>query len=257
MPSKWLSCWLSRVVLSQVLISSSTSVEWTILAEEARTHQFAYHVRDAPTISDGEYDLLMRRLKALEDARPSLRTPDSPTQQVGGAIFSTEFQAVDHLERMLSLDNAFSTEEMLEWHARVTRDAGGAELHYLCELKIDGLAVNLLYEGGRLARALTRGDGRTGEDVTLNVRTIRGVPTELHGDRVPALVEVRGEVFFPIEAFGDLNASLVEAGKAPFANPPQCRCGVAAAENRGSRPPARCGCWCTASAPAVVWTSIA
>ncbi len=193
--------------------------EWTTLAEEARAHQFAYHVKDAPTISDGEYDLLMRRINAIEDVHPGLRTPDSPTQQVGGAIFSTDFTAVDHLERMLSLDNAFSPEELTAWAARVERDSGGAPHHFLCELKIDGLAVNLLYEDGRLTRALTRGDGRTGEDVTLNVRTIEGVPTELAGDDVPRLVEVRGEVFFPIEAFGDLNAGLVEAGKAPFANP--------------------------------------
>ena len=193
--------------------------EWETLAEEARGHQFAYHVKDEPTVSDGEYDALMRRLNALEDEHPSLRTPDSPTQQVGGAVFSTDFQAVDHLERMLSLDNAFSAEELAAWAARVERDAGGATFHYLCELKIDGLAVNLLYENGRLTRALTRGDGRTGEDVTLNVRTVQGVPTELHGDDVPELVEVRGEVFFPIEAFGDLNAGLVEAGKPPFANP--------------------------------------
>lgn len=193
--------------------------EWETLAEEARGHQFAYHVKDAPTVSDGEYDALMKRLNALEDEHPSLRTPDSPTQQVGGATFSTDFTAVDHLERMLSLDNAFSAEELAAWAARVERDAGGASFHWLCELKIDGLAINLLYENGRLTRALTRGDGRTGEDVTLNVRTIDGVPTELHGDDVPELVEVRGEVFFPIEAFGDLNASLVEQGRPPFANP--------------------------------------
>ena len=193
--------------------------EWEDLAEQARGHQFAYHVKDAPTISDGEYDALMRRLNALEDDHPSLRTPDSPTQQVGGAVFSTDFQAVDHLERMLSLDNAFSPEELAAWADRVERESGGAPVHYLCELKIDGLAVNLLYEYGRLTRGLTRGDGRTGEDVTLNVRTIDGVPTELHGDDVPELVEVRGEVFFPIEAFADLNAGLVEAGKPPFANP--------------------------------------
>lgn len=193
--------------------------EWEALAEEARGHQFAYHVKDAPTVSDGEYDALMKRLNALEDEHPSLRTPDSPTQQVGGATFSTDFTAVDHLERMLSLDNAFSAEELAAWAARVERDAGGASFRWLCELKIDGLAINLLYENGRLTRALTRGDGRTGEDVTLNVRTIDGVPTELHGDDVPELVEVRGEVFFPIEAFGDLNASLVEQGRPPFANP--------------------------------------
>ena len=195
--------------------------EWTDLAEQATAHQFAYHVKDAPTVSDGEYDALMKRLNALEDEWPSLRTPESPTQTVGGAIFSTDFQAVDHLERMLSLDNAFAPEEMLEWAGRVEREAGQG-FHYLCELKIDGLAINLLYEKGRLTRALTRGDGRTGEDVTLNVRTIDGIPTELAGTTehpVPDLVEVRGEVFFPIEAFADLNASLVEAGKAPFANP--------------------------------------
>ncbi len=193
--------------------------EWGDLAEEIRGHQFTYHVKDAPTVSDGEYDRLVRRLTELEESHPSLRTPDSPSQQVGGAVFSTDFQAVDHLERMLSLDNAFSPEELAAWAARVEREAGGTAYHFLCELKIDGLAVNLLYEDGRLTRALTRGDGRTGEDVTLNVRTIEGVPTELSGRSVPELLEVRGEVFFPIEAFGDLNAALVEAGKPPFANP--------------------------------------
>ncbi|MDQ2757519.1 MAG: NAD-dependent DNA ligase LigA [Actinomycetota bacterium] len=192
--------------------------EWTELAEQARGHQFAYHVQDRPTVSDGAYDALMRRLGELEDEHPSLRTPQSPTQQVGGAAFSTDFQAVDHLERMLSLDNCFSADELREWAARVARDAQ-AEPHYLCELKIDGLAVNLLYEDGRLTRALTRGDGRTGEDVTLNVRTIEGIPHRLAGSDHPRRVEIRGEVYFPTEAFGDLNAALVEAGKAPYANP--------------------------------------
>ncbi len=193
--------------------------EWTDLAEQAGAAQFAYHVKDAPTISDGEYDGLIRRLTELEDEHPELRTPQSPTQQVGGAVFSTDFQAVDHLERMLSLDNCFSPEELAAWAARVTRDSGRADFHYLCELKIDGLAVNLLYEKGRLVRALTRGDGRTGEDVTHNVRTIDGIPHQLAGTDHPARVEVRGEVFFPLEGFADLNASLVEAGKPPFANP--------------------------------------
>jgi DNA ligase (NAD+) len=193
--------------------------EWTELAEQATAAQFAYHVKDAPTISDGEYDLLIRRLNALETEYPELRTPQSPTQQVGGAVFSTDFQAVDHLERMLSLDNCFSPEELAQWAARVTRDAGTAAYHYLCELKIDGLAVNLLYENGRLTRALTRGDGRTGEDVTHNVRTIDGIPHQLVGSGHPKRVEIRGEVFFPLEGFAELNASLVEAGKAPFANP--------------------------------------
>ncbi|MFZ5872162.1 MAG: NAD-dependent DNA ligase LigA, partial [Actinomycetota bacterium] len=192
--------------------------QWTELAEEIRGHQFAYYVRDAPVISDGEYDALVHRLEELEQAYPGLRTPDSPTQTVGGT-FSTEFAPVDHLERMLSLDNAFSTEELTAWAARVEREAGGADVHYLCELKIDGLAVSLLYEGGRLTRAATRGDGRTGEDVTHNVRTIEGVPHVLAGDGLPERVEVRGEVFFPVEAFEQLNASLVEAGRPPFANP--------------------------------------
>ena len=139
--------------------------QWTELAEQVRAHQFSYHVKDAPTISDGEYDALIRELMALEDRYAELRTPDSPSQQVGAA-FSTDFAAVDHLERMLSLDNAFSVLELAAWAERVERDVaseGGAAYHYLCELKIDGLAVNLLYERGRLVRAATRGDGRTGE----------------------------------------------------------------------------------------------
>ncbi|HEV7195078.1 MAG TPA: NAD-dependent DNA ligase LigA [Pedococcus sp.] len=205
------------------IVSSTVPQEarhaWAELAEQASDAQFAYHVKDAPTISDGEYDELIRRLNALETDYPELRTPQSPTQQVGGAVFSTDFQAVDHLERMLSLDNCFSPQELAQWAARVTRDAGTAAYHYLCELKIDGLAVNLLYENGRLTRALTRGDGRTGEDVTHNVRTIEGIPHQLAGSGHPKRVEIRGEVFFPLEGFAELNASLVEAGKAPFANP--------------------------------------
>ncbi|HEY0360279.1 MAG TPA: NAD-dependent DNA ligase LigA [Mycobacteriales bacterium] len=187
------------------------------LSEEILGHQFAYYVSDAPTVSDAEYDTLLRELTELEATYPALRTPESPTQRVGGT-FSTEFTAVDHVERMLSLDNAFSREELEAWNDRVVREVG-TRVHYLCELKIDGLAINLLYERGRLTRALTRGNGVTGEDVTLNIRTIAGIPHQLPGDDVPELVEVRGEVFFPTAAFADLNAALVEAGKAPFANP--------------------------------------
>ncbi|HET8615063.1 MAG TPA: NAD-dependent DNA ligase LigA [Actinomycetales bacterium] len=191
---------------------------WTMLADEIRGHRFAYYVRDAPTISDGAFDALLRELEALEEEHPGLRTPDSPTQVVGGT-FSTSFTAVDHPERMLSLDNVFSTDELAAWFARVERDSGQDELHWLCELKVDGLAIDLVYEGGRLTRAATRGDGRTGEDVTLNVRTLRDVPHTLTGTGVPALLEVRGEVYFPVAEFAELNASLVEAGRAPFANP--------------------------------------
>ncbi|WP_031465242.1 NAD-dependent DNA ligase LigA [Sciscionella sediminilitoris] len=190
------------------------------LAEEINGHRFRYYVRDAPTISDGEFDTLFRELENLEAEHPGLISADSPTQQVG--TYSTEFVAVDHLERMLSLDNAFDTEELTAWYERVTKETTTSEPHFLCELKIDGLAINLRYENGALTKALTRGDGRTGEDVTLNVRTLADVPDTLTpSDRfpVPELIEVRGEVFFRVEDFAELNAKLVEAGKEPFANP--------------------------------------
>ncbi|MBM4513837.1 NAD-dependent DNA ligase LigA, partial [Rhodococcus hoagii] len=182
-------------------------------------------------VSDGEFDQLFGELNALEERHPDLRTPDSPTQLVGGG-FATEFKAVDHLERMLSLDNVFDYDELRTWIGRIEaevsdgRSAGSAaahpDLHYLCEVKIDGVALNLVYENGRLVRAATRGDGRTGEDVTLNARTISDIPETLTPSDeypIPALLEVRGEVFFRLEDFAALNASLVADGKAPFANP--------------------------------------
>src|SRR5690606_9793545 len=160
----------------------------------------------------------MRELQALEEEFPALRTPDSPTQRVGGT-YSTEFTPLEHVEPMLSLDNAFREDELVAWVQRVEREAGTDRLAYLCEPKVDGLAINLTYRQGRLARAATRGDGRTGEDVTFNVRAIKDVPNELVGEGVPVLVEVRGESYFPLAGFADLNAWLVEHGKAPFANP--------------------------------------
>ena len=193
---------------------------WSELAEEVREHQFRYYVRDAPIISDGEFDALLNELIALEDAHPDLRAPDSPTQLVGGG-FATEFTAVDHLERMLSLDNVFDEESMRAWFTRVEAETGSS-LHYLCEVKIDGVALNLVYENGKLVRAATRGDGRTGEDVTLNARTISDVPHALSGTDefpVPSLLEVRGEVYFRLEDFAALNAAIVADGKAPYANP--------------------------------------
>ncbi|WP_370939669.1 NAD-dependent DNA ligase LigA [Amycolatopsis sp. cg13] len=189
------------------------------LAEEIRGHQFRYYVLDSPIVSDGQFDALLSDLQEIEDAYPALITPDSPTQNVGGT-FSTEFTAHDHLERMLSLDNVFDTDEFLTWVERVEKEIGSTE--YLAELKIDGLAINLLYENGKLTRGLTRGDGRTGEDVTLNIRTLDQVPDELTGTDefpVPKLVEVRGEVYFRVEDFLELNAKMVEAGKPPYANP--------------------------------------
>ncbi|MGW5717120.1 NAD-dependent DNA ligase LigA [Amycolatopsis sp. NPDC003865] len=189
------------------------------LAEELRDHQFRYYVLDSPIISDGQFDELLGELQRIEDEYPGLVTPESPSQRVGGT-FSTEFTAYDHLERMLSLDNVFDKDEFLAWCERVEKEVGRTE--FLAELKIDGLAINLLYENGHLTRALTRGDGRTGEDVTLNMRTLEQVPETLTGTDqfpVPALVEVRGEVYFRVEDFLELNAKMVEAGKPPYANP--------------------------------------
>jgi len=195
--------------------------QWRELADEVREHQFRYYVRDAPIISDAEFDQLLRRLAAVEEQHPELRTPDSPTQLVGGAGFATDFTSAEHLERMLSLDNVFSTEEFDLWAARVHAEVGN-DVPYLCELKIDGVALALVYRDGRLVRAATRGDGRTGEDVTLNARTIDDVPERLtagDGYPIPDVLEVRGEVFFRLADFEALNAALVEDGKTPFANP--------------------------------------
>ena len=181
------------------------------LSTEITDHQYRYYVLDTPIIPDADFDVLLRELEALEERFPSLRTPESPTQRVGGT-FSTLFTPVPHVERMMSLDNAFDLAELAAWAERVERDAGGA-VSYLCELKVDGLAINLTYENGRLVRAATRGDGRTGEDVTPNVRTIRAVPERLaDGAAVPELLEVRGEIYFPVAAFADLNAVPGRAG---------------------------------------------
>src|SRR5919108_2067558 len=175
-----------------------------------------YYVLDSPTISDIEYDTKMRELRALEEQYPDLRTPDSPTQTVHGTV-STLFTPVEHLERLLSLDNVFTLEDLGGWADRVRRLGGTGP--YLCELKIDGLAIDLVYRDGALVKAATRGDGRTGEDVTPNIRTISSIPARLTGTGHPAVLEVGGEVFMPVEAFGKLNESLLDAGKPAFANP--------------------------------------
>ncbi|MEV5468202.1 NAD-dependent DNA ligase LigA [Streptomyces griseoincarnatus] len=188
------------------------------LAEQIEEHRFRYYVNDAPVISDAEFDRLLRELEELEERHPELRTPESPTQKVAGA-YETEFTSVQHRSRMLSLDNTFNDEDLAAWAERIHRELGDQAFHFLCELKVDGLAVNLTYERGRLVRAATRGDGRTGEDITPNVRTIAEIPDRLKGDKVPDVVEIRGEVYFPMEKFQELNARLVEAGDKPFANP--------------------------------------
>src|SRR5215475_11345471 len=192
------------------------------LSEELLEHQYRYHVLDSPLVSDAEYDEMMRELLSIEEQSPELRTPDSASQKVGGMI-STDFRAVQHLERLLSLDNAFSAEELDGWAGRAERLArafsAGWGGPFLCELKIDGLAIALVYRKGRLQRAATRGDGVTGEDVTPNVKTIAAVPSRLPGTGWPEVLEVRGEVFLPVTAFEELNRKLTEAGKPPFANP--------------------------------------
>jgi DNA ligase (NAD+) len=197
-------------------MSNKARHRMTELINEIRDHQFKYYVLDQPTITDAEFDGLLRELQSLEDKNPELREPDSPTQHVGGG-FSTQFEQRDHIEKMMSLDNVFDTTELAQWFERVEKEI--AQPQYLCEVKVDGLAINLTYENGVLVRGLTRGNGVTGEDVTLNVKTIRNLPHQLKGESFPSLIEVRGEVFFPIAAFNELNDSLEEAGKQLFANP--------------------------------------
>ena len=197
-------------------MSNKARHRMTELINEIRDHQFKYYVLDQPTITDAQFDELLRELQLLEDKNPELREADSPTQHIGGG-FSTQFEQRDHIEKMMSLDNVFDSEELAQWFDRIEKEI--SQPQYLCEVKVDGLAINLTYENGVLARGLTRGNGVTGEDVTLNVKTIRNLPHQLKGEKFPALVEVRGEVFFPIAAFNELNDSLEEAGKQLFANP--------------------------------------
>ena len=194
----------------------------TELTNEIRDHQFKYYVLDAPTITDAQFDALLKELQALEAKHPELLEPDSPTLGVGGG-FATTFEQHDHVEKMMSLDNVFDTEELAAWFDRVEKESPSPQ--YLCELKVDGLAINLLYENGQLTRALTRGNGVTGEDVTLNVKTIKGLPHTLIGKKIPSLIEIRGEVFLPVAAFNQLNEELEEAGKQLFANPRNCAAG--------------------------------
>lgn len=188
------------------------------LAEEIRDHQYRYYVQDKPVISDADFDSLWRELEKLEGSHPELRDPNSPTLEVGGG-FATHFNQFDHHERMMSLDNVFSAEELDAWFERVKKEDDGSAKSWLCELKVDGLAINLIFEKGKLVRALTRGNGTTGEDVTVNVRTIKGVPAALKDSSPPELVEIRGEIYFPLAAFNELNEGLEESGKSTFANP--------------------------------------
>lgn len=190
------------------------------LSEQIEEHRARYYDRSEPTVSDAEYDALMRELEQIEESVPELRTSKSPTQTVGGYA-SSSFESYEHRERMLSLDNAFAMDELQAWHERLLRDNVG-DIDFLCELKVDGLAISLTYEQGRLTRGVTRGDGRVGEDVTNNVRTITNIPHTLVASDdypVPAYVEIRGEIFFPTRAFEEFNEAWTEAGNNPFANP--------------------------------------
>jgi len=197
-------------------MSAQIAEKIAALAEELRDHQFRYYVLDKPIISDAEFDSKLKELEALENKYPQYRSAESPTQIVGGG-FATGFEARDHIERMTSLDNVFGLDELATWFDRIEKS--DVKNTWLCEVKVDGLAINLLYRDGKLVQALTRGNGVTGEDVTLNVKTISVIPHELKGANIPSLLEVRGEVFFPIKAFNEFNEEIQESGKAAFANP--------------------------------------
>ncbi len=190
--------------------------EMADLVNEIRDHQFRYYVLDKPIIPDADFDQLWQRLLKLESSNPEFCDPNSPTLEVGGG-FATHFQQRDHIEKMMSLDNVFDEDELNSWFERIAKESTGNS--WLCEVKVDGLAINLLYEDGKLSYALTRGNGATGEDVTLNIKTIKSVPHQLIGKNIPKLLEVRGEVFFPVAKFNEINEALEESGKTPFANP--------------------------------------
>ena len=205
---------LQNADLSDAATRAQVHAQLTERIEELR----AAYYQDSLLVSDAEYDELVHRLEDLEAKFPELVTDSSPTQTVGGVVDTSTFDPVEHIGPMYSLDNVFDYDELRAWYERV-RSATSVKSKFLCELKIDGLAVNLLYRNGELVRAATRGDGRIGEDITANVRTISDIPHHLDTEHPPAEVEIRGEVFFPVEDFAELNASLVAEGKAPFANP--------------------------------------
>lgn len=213
---------LQELEAHQIVPSESLRDEYDALVDEIRKHRTAYYQEDAPLISDAEFDELYRKLENFEALHPELVTNDSPTQEVGGEA-SVAFAPAHHVTRMYSLEDVFSLEELNEWARRAERNAAiqapDHSIKWLTEVKIDGLAINLLYEDGKLKRAATRGDGVTGEDVTHNVLTIKSIPTELAGSGWPAQLEVRGEIFIPSADFKLFNDALIEDGKAPLANP--------------------------------------
>src|SRR5690606_33620437 len=187
------------------------------LRAELDKHNHKYYVLDAPAISDYEFDMKLEELKALEERHPEFYDPDSPTVRVGGAV-TKNFKTVTHQWRMYSLDNSYSKEDLEDWEKRIQRILGDTQVEFCCELKYDGASINLTYEGGRLVRAVTRGDGFQGDDVTENVRTIRSVPLRLKGD-YPQKFEVRGEIILTLEGFAKMNRERLEAEEDPSMSP--------------------------------------
>ena len=206
-----------RGMINVMSVSRNPAARADELRATIEHHNRLYHELDAPELPDAEYDALVVELRAIEEQHPELRTPDSPTLQVGSAP-SPQFAPVEHKVPMMSLDNAFSFEELAAWGKRMERYISG-DVAYVCELKIDGVAMSLLYEDGELVRGATRGDGKVGEDVTANVKTIAPIPKKLKGKKVPSTVEVRGEVYFPTAEFAALNARQEAEGGRLFANP--------------------------------------
>lgn len=191
---------------------SDSSIEKKIktLSEELTEHNYKYYVLNEPSISDYEFDQKLKELQKLEEAHPDLADPNSPTKRVGGDI-TKKFKVITHEYPMLSLDNTYSKEEIIDWENRIKK-LTDVTLEYVCELKYDGVAISLKYENGVLKEAVTRGDGTKGEEITANVRTIRTIPLQLRGD-YPETVIIRGEIFFPLEAFNELNAYREEIGE--------------------------------------------
>jgi DNA ligase (NAD+) len=189
----------------------------TALRDELSQHNYNYYVLDNATISDYDFDIKLKELQALEAAHPEYFDEDSPTLRVGGAV-TKNFNTIVHEHRMYSLDNSYSTEELLEWEKRVHKGLGTDNVQYTCELKYDGASISMTYENGRLVKAVTRGDGVQGDEVTANIKTIRSVPLKLKGD-YPAKFDIRGEIILPLEGFAKMNQELIDLGETPYANP--------------------------------------
>ena len=187
------------------------------LREELNLHNYNYYVLDNPTISDYEFDVKLKELQELETKHPEYFDENSPTQRVGGAV-TKNFETVQHEYRMYSLDNSYSKEDLLDWENRIQKILGNVEVQYTCELKYDGASISITYENGKLKRALTRGDGFQGDDVTNNIKTIKAVPIALKGD-FPQKFEIRGEIILPFAGFEKMNQELIEIGETPYANP--------------------------------------